>query len=107
MAEQESDPNSVLNFYRKAIKLRKELPVVRHGIYREHFAADGNVYCYSMQMQEQKILVLCSFADRPVSLRVPNGFDLTQAKLILNNYDRPCAKALRPYETRVYLWNRE
>jgi hypothetical protein len=55
-------------------------------------------------MPGQKLLVLCSFADKPVPLRIPKGFELTQGKLVLSNYDRPCPKALRPYETRVYLW---
>ena len=104
VAQQEADPTSILNFYRKAIALRKKLPVVRHGLYQEHFAADGKRYCYSMEMAGQKLLVICSFADAPIAMKVPKGFDLTGAKLILNNYDRPCKKALRPYETRVYLW---
>ena len=104
VAQQEQDPDSILNFYRKAIKLRKELSVVRHGSYREHFPSDGKIYCYSREMDGQKLLILCSFADKPVNLKVPKGFDLSSAELILNNYDRPCSKALRPYETRVYLW---
>ena len=104
VAQQEQDPDSILNFYRKAIQLRKELKVVRHGNYREHFPANGNVYCYSRQMAGQKILVLCSFAKKPVALPIPKGFDLNTGKLVLGNYQRPCNKALRPYETRVYLW---
>ena len=104
VAQQEQDPNSILNFYRKAIRLRKELPVVRHGSYREHFAVNGKVYCYSRQMPGQKLLVLCSFSDKPVALPIPKGFDLATGKRILGNYDRPCKKALRPYETQVYLW---
>ena len=104
---QEHDPDSILNFYRKAIKLRKELKVVRHGSYREHFTADPKLYCYSRELPNQKLLVLCSFADKPAYLRIPKGFDLSTAKLILQNYPSPCATALRPYETRVYLWEAE
>ena len=104
VAQQEQDPNSILNFYRKAIHLRKALPVVRHGSYQEHFASHGKLYCYSRQMLGQKILVLCSFSDQPMSLPIPKGFDLNTGKPVLGNYDIPCKKALRPYETRVYLW---
>ena len=107
VAQQEQDPNSILNFYRKAIHLRKALPVVRHGSYQEHFALNGKVYCYSRQMPGQKLLVLCSFADRPVALPIPKGFDLAAGKLVLGNYEKVCSKALRPYETRVYLWEEE
>ena len=105
--QQEHDPDSILNFYRKAIKLRKELKVVRHGSYREYFAPDPKLYCYSRELPNQKLLVLCSFADKPAYLRIPKGFDLSAAKLILHNYPSPCATALRPYETRVYLWGAE
>ena len=104
VSQQEQDPDSILNFYRKAIALRKSLPVVRHGSYREHFPMDGKVFCYSRQMPGQKLLVLCSFSDKPVPLPVPKGFELREGKLILENYPKACPKALRPYETRVYLW---
>lgn len=33
------------------------------------------------------------------------GFDLASAQLILHNYDST-ADVLKPYETRVYLWNK-
>ena len=103
VAQQEKDPDSILNFYRKAIALRKSLPVVRHGAYREHFAGDAKQYVYSREMPGEKLLVICSFSDRNEKLKVPAGFDLASAKLILTNYaDAP--DALRPYECRVYHW---
>ena len=103
VARQERDPDSILNFYRKAIHLRKSLPVVRHGDYREHYALSGKIYCYSRSMEGQRLLVVCSFTDKPVSFRSPKGFDLNTATLVLGNYLDPRA-ALQPYETRVYLW---
>ena len=104
-AQQEKDPDSILNFYRKAIRLRKELPVVRHGAYREHFPFSGKVYCYSRRMEGQKLLVVCSFSDKKTAMRVPKGFDLSRGELILNNYRDAAGNALKPYECRVYLWN--
>ena len=105
VAQQEKDPDSILNFYRKAIKLRKELKVVRHGSYREHFAMDSKLYCYSRQCKRQRLLVLCSFSDKNMSLRIPEGFDLSKAELILQNYENPSDRLLQPYETRVYHWS--
>ena len=43
VAAQEKDENSLLNYYRKAIALRKSLPVVRHGKYIEHFHLSSKV----------------------------------------------------------------
>ena len=103
VAVQENDPDSLLNFYRKAIALRKQLKVVRDGVYREHFPLSGKVYTYSRQNDNEKLLVVCSFTDKPCKMRVPKGFDLNKADLILQNYENPTFD-LKPYETRVYYW---
>ncbi len=105
VAQQENDPDSILNFYRKAIGLRKELPVVRHGVYQEHFPLSSTQYVYSRTMEGQKLLVLCSFADKETKLRLPEGFKLRGAKLMLQNYKNSKPGVLQPYECRVYLWN--
>ena len=48
-------------------------------------------------------MALPSFSKLPISVKVPAGFDLGKAKLILQSY--PEAKdMLQPYEARVYLW---
>ena len=102
-AKQEADPNSLLNFYRKAIALRKSLSVVRNGKYRDHFFMSGKRYVYSRDDGKQKLLVMCSFSKNEIPVRVPAGFDLSKAKLVLQSY--PDAKSqLQPYEVRVYLW---
>ena len=100
---QEGDPSSILNFYRKAIAIRKSLPVVRHGTYRAYYPHDNKRYVYSREMEGQKLLVICSFSKTPCRLRIPRGFDLNGGKLILSNYDTH-GSTLQPYETRVYLW---
>ena len=103
-AQQEEDPDSILNFYRKAIKLRKSLSCVRNGEYKEYFPLSDKYYVYSMSDENQKILVLCSFYDQQVRIPTPGGFDLDSGKLILCNYSDPQKGILRPYECKVYLW---
>ena len=102
-ARQETDPNSLLNFYRKAIALRKSLPVVKNGTYKDHFFLSGKRYVYSRDDGKQKLLVMCSFSKKAIPVRVPAGFDLNKAKLVLNSYPEVADK-LQPYEARVYLW---
>ena len=104
VADQEKDPDSLLNFYKKAIRLRKSLKVVRHGIYREHFPYSSKVYTYSRQLPDQKLLVICSYSEKPTALKIPKGFDLSKSKLILTNYPEQ-KSTLQPYECRVYLWD--
>ena len=55
-------------------------------------------------MPGEKLLVVCSFAKKPLTLKIPAGFDMSAAELILCNYDQPAAQ-LRPYECRVYRWH--
>ena len=101
--KQEADPNSLLNFYRKAIALRKSLPVVKDGKYKDHFFMSGKRYVYSRDDGKQKLLVMCSFSKNEISVRVPKGFDLRKGKLVLQSYPEIKEK-LQPYEVRVYLW---
>ena len=108
VARDEGDPDSVLNFYRKAVALRRELPVVRDGSYREFKRASDVHYFYVREDEDEKLLVMCSFADKQTLFRMPLGFELEKGELLLANYaDAPGARpdgfyAFRPYECRVY-----
>ena len=102
---QENDNNSVLNFYRKAIKLRKELSAVRNGNYKEYGKSSSKVYTYIREDEHQKILVVCSFSEKPAKIKVPKGFDIKNSELILCNYENN-SNILKPYETRVYLYKK-
>lgn len=106
VASQEEDENSVLNFYRKAIRLRKKLSCVRHGRYQEYGKQSSSLYTYSREDERQKILVVCSFTEKEVSWKVPKGFDLDSAELALCNYENVSLINIKPYESRVYLWDK-
>ena len=103
---QETDENSVLNFYRKAIKLRRELSAVKEGRYKEYGKFSSKVYTYVREDEKQKILVVCSFSEKNVKFNAPKGFDIGTAELILTNYETNDGTVLKPYETRVYLLNK-
>jgi oligo-1,6-glucosidase len=104
VAQQEEDPDSVLNFYRKAIALRKKLSCVRYGNYVEYKKASSKLYVYSRQDSRQRILVVCSFSKKKMRFRAPSCFPTDTAILALCNYPDSDPKVLQPYETRVYLW---
>ena len=106
VAEQEQDADSVLHFYRKAIALRKALPCVKNGRYTEYGKLSAKVYTYAREDEQQKILVVCAYSDKPVKWRMPKNFDPATAQLVLQNYETADPSVLQPYETRVYLWNK-
>ena len=104
VAQQEEDPDSILNFYRQAIALRKSLSCVRYGNYKEYRSLSGKHYIYSRQDKFQKILVVCSFSDKETHFFPPRDFYIPGATLVLNNYRHAESRTLKPYECRVYLW---
>ncbi len=104
VADQEADENSVLNFYREAIRLRKSLSSVRHGDYKEYGKLSGRLYTYSREDDKEKLLIVCSFSEKVTNWRVPKEFDLNTAELLLANYDKLDGTTLKPYEARVYRW---
>ena len=106
VADQERDEDSVLNFYRKAVALRKSLSCVRNGNYTEHEKLSAKRYVYSREDDRQKILVVCAFCGKDQKWKAPAGFDLNAAELALCNYKDPANSLLKPYETRVYLWKK-
>ena len=110
VAASEEDERSVLNFYRAAIALRRSLPVVREGSYREFKRVSNELYVYAREMEEQRLLVICNFADHATLMRPPQGYDPSLGELKLANYeDAPGTRpdgflGLRPWECRVYLY---
>ena len=106
VAQQEADPDSILNFYRKAIELRKSLPCVRYGDYKEHEKDSDSLYMYTRQDSRQRLMVVCSFSNEAVKFKMPRHYHLDDAELVLQNYadTDPQSRKLQPWECRVYLW---
>ena len=109
VAAQEDDPNSLLNFYRKLLRFRKETPVALWGDYKEHRPEDKKLYVYERRYQGQRLLVVCSFTADQVRFDAPEGVWLSEGECVLSNYDMNFVIAngftTRPYELRVYLFN--
>ena len=105
---QEEDPDSLLNFYRKLLKFRKEQPVVLYGDYREHRPEDKHLYIYERNHEGKKLLVICAFGSEAVRFDAPEGIELSRGTLVLSNYDVNFVISngftTRPYELRVYLF---
>lgn len=108
-AEKElSDPNSLLNFYKKLIRFRKENEIVLKGDYKEYYANSKNLYVYERTYNNQRMLVICSFTEKGVAFEAPEGYDLSKGVKVLGNYESEhiCGNGFktRPYEMRVYMF---
>lgn len=105
---QEEDPDSILNFYRRLIKFRKETPVALYGSYRELIPESDKLYVYEREYEGTRLLVVCSFTNELVRFELPESSSLERAELVLANYEHNFIIAngftTRPYELRVYLF---
>jgi oligo-1,6-glucosidase len=61
VAVQEGDPNSVLNYFRKIVKLRKQNPVLIYGKYELLDQGNKKVYAFTRTLGSRKVLVLLNF----------------------------------------------
>ena len=107
VAEQEKDPDSLLQFYRRAVRLRKSLPAVRYGTFRQFRPLDRKLFVYERRSKGQRLLVICSYTKEPVRFRAPRGYDLEKGELVLCSHGderKGNGFVTRPYETRVYLF---
>ena len=110
VAAQENDPDSLLNFYREALRLRHELPVVRYGTFRQYYPLSNKLFVYERRAKRERLLVICSYSVNPVKFKAPRGYDLRKGRLLLKShtdYIENNGFVTQPYETRVYLFRDE
>jgi oligo-1,6-glucosidase len=101
-AAEDKDPNSILNYFRKVVSLRKENPVLVYGKYTLVDKDNPNVYAYTRELGGQKMLILLNFTSKTAGVNI-GAIDLAKAKLLLRNYDTPrTGQTLAPYEAAVY-----
>lgn len=107
-ADEMRDPNSVLNFYKKALKVRKDYgDVIRDGKYLPVNSGDNNVFAYIRDDGKQKLLIVCSLSPKAVKFKPHMAF-YGERRVILSNTENPpmpddCMK-LKPCECAVYEW---
>ena len=100
-----ADNNSVFHYYKKLIQLRHKYDIIVYGSYDEFFHEDKNLYVYTRSLENQKLFVALNFTKEVHQLKIPDGLDLSGAKLLISNYENSdkIPDQLRPYEAIVYL----
>lgn len=64
VAAEDKDPNSVLNFYRAMLKLRRENPVFRDGDYKGVNENNSNVLAFTRTSPQGTVLVVLNYSDK-------------------------------------------
>ncbi len=105
VADQEKDPNSLLNFYRKGIALRRATPALVSGGYQPVNEDDQNVLAYVRSGSHEHCLVVLNFSAEPqqVSFRLA----VESVRTLFSTHARPVGEpdldglTLQPFEALI------
>lgn len=96
VADQQVRENSVLQYYKKLLRFRKQTPVLHEGTYRDLLPGHPAVWAFERRLGDTVLVILANLSGGDVYVPEAEMGDLT-----LSNYIRP-ALALRPFEARMY-----
>lgn len=92
------DPDSILHYYKRLIRLRKENPVVSEGQNKFLFRDIPEVFAYRRFLGNEELFVINNLTGHGVPL---SGAPWENCEKVLGNYADSSA-VLRPYESIVY-----
>ena len=108
VAQQEKDEHSILNFYKRLVKLRKENDIFIYGVYDLILSSHNQIFGYTRTSETKRAYVLTNLTDRLAQFTLFQG--LSSSQLILSNLIDPIPDhfnektfKFHPYEIRVYL----
>ena len=100
------DKNSILNFYKSMIKIRKEYEALIYGEYKLILENDTKIYAYERVLNDSKFLVISNMSNDNVLYNY-DEVKLNYKNLILSNievkeHDIISLVNLKPWECRLY-----
>lgn len=104
VAAEETDPDSVLHYFRRMVTLRKSLPELIYGKYKIVDKNNIDIYAYTRTLDELKILVVLNFSDEKVTFKVSKSVGKI-SEILINNLQELMADGnrlyLQPYQAII------
>ena len=102
-----ADPDSVFHYYRRLIRLRKELPVIVYGRYEPILEQHRQIYAFLRVTADERLLVILNFTPQWPVFEAPETLHVAGGQLLIANYPVDEGQdirhfTLRPWEARVY-----
>lgn len=92
---QTKQPDSVLNYYKKAIKLRHDNKCLIYGAFKKH-NTDNDIFMFERNYKDERFTVLINLTDK-----IKKNHHHIDGEIVLKSYEAE-SEYLRPYEARVY-----
>lgn len=99
------DGNSIFQYYKKLIQLRKTISVISNGRFEGILEEHNQILAYKRKNETQELYVFCNYFDEEVLVPMEIPKD---CKCIICNYNEeisPINIKLRPYESVMFLRN--
>ncbi|MBQ7307982.1 MAG: alpha-glucosidase [Clostridia bacterium] len=103
---EESDKDSVLNFYKRVINFRKGNEIIKNGTYRDLDPKNKKLVIYERELNNEGYVVICNFSNKTINYRFKN-FEYKSTNLEfynIENTQKSLSKKIKilPYQTMVY-----
>jgi len=100
------DEDSILNFYKRMIQIRKGNKTLIYGEYNISLEEHDKIYAYTRSLENEKYIIITNISQESVEYNYSEE-NLKYEGLILSNYrveehDDMTKFVLRPYEARLY-----
>ncbi len=104
-----NDPDSVFNFYKKMIQIKKNNDCLIYGKYNLILEDDKNIFAYERILDNEKFLIICNLKSEASEYKY-DTLTLKYENLILSNYNVEHHNdltdfVLKPWEARLYKIN--
>ena len=85
--DEEADPSSILNYFKKLIRFRIGNKVIRDGKYIEYDKGNKKVYCYERRLDDKSIVVIANFTKKEFKYKLDKSLSGKEFKVVMSNYD--------------------
>ncbi|HSF92105.1 MAG TPA: alpha-glucosidase, partial [Paracoccaceae bacterium] len=96
------DPSSIYEHYRLLATIRRDVGTVVSGAYTPYLADHPDIFAYTRTDGGQRLAVVGSFSDQPVTFSIPKGLEI-EGTCLISNYDGrenlSGEVTLQPYES--------
>ena len=101
VAAQENDPDSVLNYFRELVQLRKNNLTLVYGAYELVDESNEQIFAYTRTLDHEQFLVVLNFSDTPALLRTT--IPINKGNILISNYAEPSHNNIYdPYAAVIY-----
>lgn len=101
VADQQQDPNSILNFYKSLITLKKSDDIYTYGTFDLVDKNNEQVFAYTRTLNNKKVLIVANLTNQTATFKYDNS--INQDNILLHNYKNEAIdiNAIKPFEAFV------